>query len=332
MAFRVQSSGDKVSISVGVGMGSPRSIFTIGKFAICRWMDDDRTPSNGVAKLGKEIIIVGDLTPHITAANNKSYSYGPTTNGFHPSSASSSIDDEDDDDTYDGQNGAKSSNGKEFLTESSVDGECDDVSSEEDDDDCAIVEEVGSACNGGGRGRVAPSAFGGAMRPKTAEIRREQQQSSPFSSSPNTELPAPPPPPPPSQTGSNQKVLPAATESVPNGQQNRRKHQRPNSSSSSSDSANKGRVAEANSCKVQSVVKAPDYAEVCRSRSQDGQRGAPPPAKLTRRANSGCNGLQSNVRAVEVGAKSRSQSVDHERVRVERIPGGCAIFGCRKGF
>lgn len=315
MAVGVESGGNKVSLSVGVG--SSRSIFTIGILAIFRWMDDDRVPSNGVAKNGKEIIIVDDLTPHITAANNKSN--GHVANGFHPSSASSSLDDEDD--TYGGKSGAKSSNGKEFLTESSVDEECDDDVSEEDDD-CAIVEEVGSICNGGGR--VAPSSSD-SMRPKAAEIRQgQQQQSSPFSS-PNTELPAPPPP-IPSETGSHQKVLPAATESVPNGQQNRRKHQRPNSSSSSSDSANKGRAAaaEANHSKVQSVVKAPDYGEVCRSRSQDRQRGAPPPpAKLTRRANSGCNGLQSNGNGG--GAKSRSQSVDHERVRVERIPGECAI-------
>ena len=295
-------------------------------------MDDIRVVSNGVAKNGKEIIIVDDLPPSVTFANNKSN--GHVANGFHPSCASSSLDDEDEDDTYDGQNGAKSSDGKEFLTESSVDEECDDDVSEADDD-CAIVEEVSSVCNGGGR--VAPSSCA-SMRPKTAEIRQEPEEPSPFSS-PNTELPAPPPP----QSRSNQKVLPAAaTESVPNGQQNRRKQQRPTSSSSSSDSANKGRrvavaVAEvpaaANHTKVQSVVKAPDCAEVCRSRSQDRQRGAPappPPAKLTRRANSGCNGLQSNengglgVRAVGVGAKSRSQSVDHERVRVERIPGECA--------
>ena len=281
-------------------------------------MDDERAASNGVAKNGKEIIIVDDLTPHIAAANNECN--GHLVNGFHPSSASSSLDEDDvnDDDTFNGQNGATSSTREEFLTESSVDEECeDDVSAEEDD--CAIVEEVNSVCRGGGK--VAPSS-----RPREAEIRQEQMRPSPLPSS-TAELPAPP-----SQTRSNQKVLPAATESVPNGQPSRRKQQRPNWSSSSSDSANKGKTAEANPSKAQGVVKAPDYLGVSRSRSQDRQRGAPPPSKLTRRANSGCNGLQSNgngVRAVGVGANSRSQSVDHERVRVERIPGECVFRSWR---
>ena len=328
-----RSESSLVEIRQDKSLWGSRSRCTLRQFAISRWMDDDTFPPNGVAKNGREIVIVDDLTPHITAA--KSSCNGHATNGFHPSSsASPSLEDEDGED--DGQEGAIPYNGGEFLTESSVDEECaDDVS--EEHDDCAIVEEVSSARNG----RVAPSACTGTgpARPNAAEIRQEPLQPSPFSS-PQAELPAPPiarpASPPPFQTGSNQKVLPAAKESVPNGQPNRRKHPRPNSSSLSSDcaaSGDKGRgAAVANPSRAQGVVKAPDCAVaggggVCRSRSEDRlPRGAPPPsAKLTRRANSGCNGLQSNgsgVRAgVIVGAKSRSQSVDHERVRVERIPG-----------
>ena len=307
-------------------------------------MDDDRFPPNGVTKNGREIVIVDDLTPHLTAS--KSSCNGHAANGFH--SASPSLEDEDGED--DGQeDGAIPSNGGEFLTESSVDEECaDDVS--EEHDDCAIVEEVSTPRNGAGR--VAPSACAGpAARPSAAETRQEPLQPSPFSS-PHAELSAPPharpASPPPSQTGSNQKVLLAAKESVPNGQPNRRKHQRPNSSSLSNDCAAGGgkgsAAAVANPSRGQRVVKAPDYAAaaggggVCRSRSEERlQRGAPPPpppsARLTRRANSGCNGLQSNGSDVcaggVVGAKSRSQSVDHERVRVERIPGERRhVVGC----
>ena len=289
-------------------------------------MDDDTFPPNGVTKNGREIVIVDDLMPHITAA--KSSCNGHATNGFHPSSSTSpSLEDEEGED--DGQDVATPSNGGEFLTESSVDEECADDDVSEERDDCAIVEEVSSARNG----RVAPSACAGPARPNAAEIRQEPLQPSPFSS-PHAELPAPPiarpASPPPFQTGSNQKVLPAAKESVPNGQPNRRKHPRPNSSSLSSDcAAGGGKGRGANPSRVQGVVKAPDCAVVaggggvCRSRSEDRlPRGAPPPsAKLTRRANSGCNGLQSNGSGVIDGAKSRSQSVDHERVRVERIPG-----------
>ena len=289
-------------------------------------MDEDTFPPNGVTKNGREIVIVDDLMPHITAA--KSSCNGHATNGFHPSSSTSpSLEDEEGED--DGQDGAIPSNGGEFLTESSVDEECADDDVSEERDDCAIVEEVSSARNG----RVAPSACAGRARPNAAEIRQEPLQPSPFSS-PHAELPAPPiarpASPPPFQTGSNQKVLPAAKESVPNGQPNRRKHPRPNSSSLSSDcAAGGGKGRGANPSRVQGVVKAPDCAVVaggggvCRSRSEDRlPRGAPPPsAKLTRRANSGCNGLQSNGSGVIDGAKSRSQSVDHERVRVERIPG-----------
>ena len=108
-------------------------------------MDEGAVPSNGVTKNGNEIIIVDDLTPHLTAANNKCNGYLP--NGPCPASASSSYDDDDDEDNCDSScglnGGGTSSNAKDFptaaATESSV-----DVSEEEDD--CAIVEEVGGAC------------------------------------------------------------------------------------------------------------------------------------------------------------------------------------------
>ena len=111
-----------------------------------RWMDEGTPPPNGVTKNGKEIIIVDDLTPHITAANNKSNGY--LLNGFHPaSSASSSYDEDEDHCDSCGQNGGvASSKAKEFPMAAAADVSSVDVS-EEEEDDCAIVEEVGGACS-----------------------------------------------------------------------------------------------------------------------------------------------------------------------------------------